>query len=391
MDFFLCAISFIVAFFVLVLVHEAGHFLGAILFGVRVEKVSIGFGKPFYRWKKGKNTTEYVVAPIILGGYVEMQSLKEFKLFPPYNHSAFNDKSLFSRLSIILLGPIANIIFAFFAFWLMFMIGFKSPKPIISKVASGSIASISGMMPGEEILKIDGVDTSTWSRVSMAMIMRLKEKGSLKITTSKKDYYLNLATWNPNNYSPTPLNDFGLIAYKPFINPVIYKAHKGSSDSKWKKFGYLGAGIDTEKINWPKKMIREHKYSPLAAFNMAIDQIKIIFKLNTVIFTKMLFGEISFGIFSGPLSVFVTSGKAIQGGFAVFLGFLAMMSLSIAMVNFLPLPGLDCGHFFMILYESISRKTFSVRMQKGIFRLGITVFIFLVIRTTANDLIRLFV
>jgi len=463
MNFFLYAAAFFIVVFILILVHEAGHFLAAYLVGVKVERFSVGFGKPFYIWKNKKSHTEYAIAPILLGGYVKLLDTRETKIPEKYWHLAFDRKPTLQRLAIIVAGSLANIVFAFFAFWLMFVIGFKLPKPVIGKIVPQSIASQAGMKVQEEITKVDDQETKNWSEVIVAMFARIGDPGKLNVTTAStlaagilpnlttksQQYQLDLANWRVNSYSPDPLLDFGLIRFKPQVVPIIHKIAKNSPAEKfglktgdlilevagkkiydweefiqqikpypekeisllikrgtkkmalnvtvgwkfgsgWKKIGFLGVSADSKGMVWPPSMLREYKYNILASCGAAYQQIKKFIGLNIVVFSKLLTGKISFSILGGPLATFSASGLALEQGFVIFLGFLAMISLAIALANLLPLPGLDGGYFVLVLIEAIRRSTFSLQTQILIFRLGIAIFVLLLLQATANDLMRIF-
>ena len=456
MHFFQYAGAFFVAVFVLILIHETGHFLVAKLFKVKVERISIGFGKPFYTWKTKKGNTEYVLAPILLGGYVKLLDTRETnKSSHQYSAFAFDHKPIIQRLAIIAAGPLANIIFAFFAFWLMFVIGFKSPKPIIGRIVLESMASVAGMHASEEIIRVDERDTDSWSEVIIAMLARVGDEGSMNIITQlipkfkTKIYEFDLKRWEINSYEPDPLLDFGLIRYRPLVLPKVYSIAKNSPAEKsgvlsgdriiaiegnkvhdwedfvrqiklypkkkikllierdkkiidltattgwkfgsgWKKIGFLGVGPDVKKITWPQDKVREYKYAARPAFTAATHQMKLFIELNGFILDKLLTGKMSFHVLGGPIATFTASGQALEQGFVTFLGFLAIISLTIALINLLPLPGLDGGQFVLILVEGIRRRPISMQIQMLIFRLGMAIFVLVILQATANDLVRIF-
>ncbi|EKE00735.1 MAG: hypothetical protein ACD_21C00285G0029 [uncultured bacterium] len=445
--------SFLFAVLVLVLIHESGHFLVARLFKVKVERFSIGFGKPFYTWKNKKSGTKYALAPILLGGYVKLLDTRETKISSPNQHLAFDHKPILQRMAIILAGPMANIIFAFFALWLMFLIGFKLPKPIIGKIIPNSIASHANMRSGEKIITIDKHKTNNWEEVIIAMLARLGNTDYLSITTQSspkletKNYQLNLINWNIDSYEPNPLKDFGIVRYTPPVPPIINNISWNSPASKsglqkndriisidgqpvnnwedfidlikkspekqinlllkrdgktinlttttgwkfgpkWKKVGFLGVG--SLPIAWPDQMLREYKYTMWPAFSKAWHKTGLFVDLNKIIFDKLFTGKLSFRVLGGPISIFAASGQALGQGFTMFLGFLAIISLSIALINLLPLPGLDGGYVILLLIEAITHRPISIRIQTLILRLGIILMVTLFLQVTINDLMRFF-
>lgn len=459
MTFFLYIASFFVVVFALVLVHEMGHFLVARLFQVKVERFAIGFGKPFYTWNS-QNGTKYTIAPFILGGYIRLMDTRETKATAPEDLSlAFDHKPVLQRLAIIAAGPLANIILAFFAFWLMLVIGFKSLKPIIGEVTPNSIASYAGMRSGEEIVKIDNRTTDNWSEVIIAMFARIGDQGKLDITTSSSSaaisrlespaiYHLDLSSWKVDPYQHDPLADFGLVSYAPVVLPIIHKVAKNSPAEKfglqtvdqilaiedkkvstweeftlqlqhyhektvklslkrgtqelnlpvtlwwklghgWAKIGFLGASVDAANIIWPEHTLREYKYGIFSAWPLVWQQVKLFVDFNKIIFGKLFTGKMSLRILGGPIATFAASGQALEHGFIAFIRFLAIISLMVALINLVPLPGLDGGYLVIILVEAIRRQPVSKRIQTLIFRLGFALFVFLALQTTGNDLVRL--
>lgn len=453
MTWLLYSIAFVVAVFVLILVHETGHFLMARLFKVKVERFSIGFGKPFYIWQNKRKGTEYAFAPFLIGGYVKLLDSRETKIDPRYKSHAFDHQGALARISIIAAGPTANILFAFLAFWLMFVIGFKSPKPIIGEILPASIANKAHMVSDEEITKIGKRQTSNWTDVIVGLLDYYGDNEFLALNTEKKGvpkkYNLQIADWRLDPYNPDPLLDLGLVRYKPLVLPIIHKIAPGSPAERsglasgdliikvgnkkvyaWEDFmrfiksnpnkniailikrngkyltldvvtgwrfskglvkeGFLGVELDKSKIGWPEDKVKQFKYGFLTALPQAIDQMKIFFDLNAIILNKLISGKMSLSIIGGPIATFSASGQAFSQGFVMFLGFLAMISLTIAIVNLLPLPGLDGGFIVLTFIEVIIGHPISRKIQALIIRLGIALFVLLVLQTTANDLMRMF-
>lgn len=437
-------LAFVVVVFILVLTHEFGHFLVARLCNVKVKRFSLGFGKPFYKWQGRKSGTEYVVAPILLGGYVKFLDTRETK---QQCANAFDRKPIIQRLAIIMAGPGANIFLALVIFWMIYIHGFVLPKPIIGKIMPNSIASLAAMQPGQEIIAIDQRKTSSWEDVIIGLFARLGDKTTLHITTKLQTYSLNLKNWRPDAYAPNPLLDFGIVGYTPKVLPIINSIVKNSPAEKfglqkndriiavagkrinnwedfikliqqypeqklqlqlmragktinltvltaWKlgaglqKIGFLGVG--SLPIVWPKSMLREYKYAFWPALKVAWQKMLLYVDLNYIVFSKLITGKISFNILGGPISIFTASSQALGQGLIMFLGFLAIISLSLALINLLPLPGLDGGYIILLLLEAIMRKPLSMRLQLLILRLGIIFFVVLILQVTLNDLQRMF-
>lgn len=450
---FLYILAFLLAIFPLVLIHELGHFLIARICQVKAERFSIGFGKPFYKWKHKKGNTEYVLAPVLLGGYVKFLDTRETKIVADSDrHLAFDHKPILHRIAIIAAGPIANIIFALFAFWLMLVIGFKLPKPIIGKVLPNSIASHANMHAAEEIIKIDQTSTRNWEEVIVAMVARIGDTGNLSVITQSspllptQTHNLDLTSWQINSYEPDPLHDFGIIRYEPQISPIISSIAKNSSAAKygvqindriiaiegqtvsswsdfiglikkypekqitlslerngkiidlvvtvgsrlgvgWKKIGFLG--ITPSLVKWPEQMLRKHQYTAWQACGEAWHKMQLLIDLNNTVLIKLFTGKISFHVLGGPIAIFTASGQAFTQGFIVFLNFLAFLSLSLALINLLPLPSLDGGYIILLLIEAIIRRPIPMQIQTLLLRLGIIFFVVLILQVTVNDLKRL--
>ena len=164
--------SFVIALGLLVAVHEFGHFWVARRCGVTVERFSIGFGKAIWR-KVGKDGTEYVLAMIPLGGYVKMLDERVADVPADKLDGAFNRKSVFQRIAIVAAGPLANFVFAVFAFWLMYLIGVNTVKPIVGSVTPGSIAAQAGLNSGQQFIKVGSNDIQEWQDVNLAIVSAL--------------------------------------------------------------------------------------------------------------------------------------------------------------------------------------------------------------------------
>ena len=212
MNILLNILAFFIAIFMLVLVHEFGHFWVARRLGVVVERFSIGFGKPLIKWR-AKSGVEYVLAPILLGGYVKLDD------------SSYTAASVWRRMAIMLAGVCGNLIFAVFLFWLMFSIGFKSPKAIIGKIVPHSIAAEAGLKVGAEINTIDSSRVDDWQEASMAIVMRMGDRGQMAINQQK----LDLSSWKVSKLNPDPLQGLGLVPYYPNVTPVVERVAKGSA------------------------------------------------------------------------------------------------------------------------------------------------------------------
>jgi regulator of sigma E protease len=422
-------IAFLIAIFVLVLAHEFGHFWVARKLGTKVERFSIGFGKPLLRWQ-GKSNIEYVIAPILLGGYVKL------------NEESYQQKSVWRRMAIMLAGVTANIMLAILLFWLVFTIGIKVPKPIIGKVIPKSIAYQAGLKSGNEIKNVDGRDVFDWQGVTIAIISRMGDRNQLIIN----GHYLNLDKWEVNNLNPDPIQSLGIEPYYPAIPAVINKVmldgpakqiglqpqdrilsinnqkiidwydfikyiHKhpdqkvtltidrfgeyivltgvigSKSGPGLKKIGYLG--VASLPVKWPQDMFNEQHYPPWQAFYPALQRTWLLLNFNFIVLAKMLTGKISLHVLGGPITIFSAAEVAFKQGIVIYTEFLALLSVMLAFVNILPIPALDGGNFVFLLLEAIIRRPVPIKIQTFALRLGMIILAILIFIAIGNDLLRM--
>lgn len=429
--------------------HEYAHFMTARLLGIKVLRFSIGFGKRLFHFYD-KQGTEYVFALIPLGGYVKMLDENEGDVAPKERHRAFNQQPYYKKLLVVIAGPVMNIFCAFVLYWLIFVIGFNAVKPIIGTVAPQSIASQAGLKSNQEIISIDDKTTSSWTGVLLRMIvhagnqdqlkMQVKDPGSDKIDT----HYLNLHDWQMSGLSPDPLSSIGITPYMPNI-PLIIKLIKPDSPAAaqlqlndeilalnkkpvkdWEelvtyvskhpeenvvftlkrhdqiidvpvqigsqrsflleKSGYLGMG---PSFSWPKEFLKRIQFSPLAAIPRAWQEITDFTYLNLLFFAKMITGKLSIQSLGGPITIFESAGTALNYGFLAFMGFLAFLSISIGVINLLPVPGLDGGHIFIQTVEFIIRRPIPEKALIVLYKIGFVLILFVLIQALANDIMRL--
>ncbi len=224
--------AFIVALGILVAVHEWGHFYVARKCGVQVERFSIGFGKPIWR-KTSKSGTEYVIAMIPLGGYVRMLDGRIDDVPPELEDKAFNNKPVLQRMAVIAAGPGVNFIFAFFALWLMYLVGLETVKPVVKQVEPESIAAIAGVQPGDEIIKVGDRNTPDWEAVNLEIVSNIgAEKANVTVKNSsnvEKELTFTLGSWNFDPDSESPLSSLGLTPYRPDATLTVGFVGEGSA------------------------------------------------------------------------------------------------------------------------------------------------------------------
>ena len=440
----------LIALGVLVTFHEFGHFWVARRCGVKVLRFSVGFGMPLLRWHD-KQGTEFVIAAIPLGGYVKMLDEREGDVPVDQLDQSFNRKSVRQRIAIVAAGPIANFLLALVFFWVLAMLGSEQVRPVIGAVESGSIAAKAGLGAGQEIVAIDGEPTSGWAAVNLQLVRRLGESGSLQVlvreqgSTADSPRELTLDKWLKGDDEPDPIRSLGIRPWRPALPPVLAELDPkgpaqaaglktgdrlvsldGQALNDWQQVvdtvrtrpdtkillrverdgaqidvpvtlaargeskapsGYLGAGV--KAIDWPPEMIREVSYGPLAAIGEGARRTWTMSILTLDSLKKMLFGELSVKNLSGPITIAKVAGASAQSGVADFLNFLAYLSISLGVLNLLPIPVLDGGHLLFYLIEWARGRPLSDRVQGWGIQIGISLVVGVMLLALVNDLGRL--
>ena len=444
-------IGIILTIFLIVGIHEFGHFIVARLAGVKVLRFSLGFGKALLRWHDKKGT-EFILAAIPLGGYVKMLDESEEKVAKNELHLAFNRQPLYKKIAVVMAGPLANFIFAFGLYWLLFVVGFTSMIPLIGNVIPHSLAANAGLKPQDEILAINDKITRDWNAVVIRLMAYLGEKTQIAIKTQQFNSHtilqhtLDLTHWQMNNLKPDPLESLGIEPYQPKISLVIgsvlphspanqaglqindvilsvgqqriknweqlltfvathpaetvlFKIKRQTKilslpvtlgykyDGWFHKHGFLGL---SPQFKWPPGLLRKTQYNPFTALAPAKQEVVDFTTLNFQLLGKMLTGKVSLQGLGGPITVFESAGTALNNGILSFISFLAFFSIAIGVINVLPIPGLDGGHLLFYLIEFVTRRPLSLRIQVLFFRLGIIALVLLVTQALVNDIMRLF-
>ena len=447
--------SFIIALGILITVHEYGHFWVARRCGVKVERFSIGFGKTLWR-THDKQGTEYVIALIPLGGYVKMLDERVDKVAEADKDKTFNGKSVYQRIAIIAAGPLANFAFAIFAFYIMFLIGIPSIKPIVGDLKVGSIVATAGIKSGSEIIALNDHSTPTWQDINMALITQIgKPSIELKVKLPEsqfiKTYKLDTKDWdysfaNASSNQKSAISSIGLLPFLPKVHTEIAYIEKNSAAEKaglkvgdkllsiakqpieddWNIFsekikqypeknvslavlrdntviqltvkptshkiketeiGYLG--VSPKRDVYPKQYRIDLRYGPIDALVHSASKTWQLISLSFDMIGKLISGEVSVKNLSGPIAIAQGAGTSAGYGFVYFLGFLALISVNLGIINILPVPVLDGGHLMYYVIELIIRKPVPEHIQEIGFKFGALALLSLMSIAIYNDLLRL--
>lgn len=440
-------IFFLIALAILIIIHEYGHFWVARRCGVKVLRFSVGFGKPIWQ-KVGKDGTEYVLAPIPMGGYVKMLDEREMPVSEEQAQFAFNRQSLAKRVAIVSAGPIANLLFAVLAYWILLVVGVSGIKPVINDVRPASIAAEAGLHAGDEILQIDGNDTPTWNSVYKALIQKAEYGEKIDITVSstsiKQEHSLILPQVGLEQVGNI-LEQIGIEPLRPSIKPILGEVMPGSPAEKaglkagdmlvsaqqetipsWNQWveliqasagktldiellrdgdrlgltlipetgedskGRIGAAVDASQTAIPQELQAELRYGPIEAIKYAVIQTWDFSSSTLKSLWGMVTGKVSTDNLGGPISIAQIAGSSAEQGVMSFISFLAMISITLGILNLLPIPMLDGGHLAMFAFEAVRGKPLSDTMQVQIQKVGFLVLIMVMFIAFFNDLSRVF-
>ena len=441
---------FIIALLLLITIHEYGHFIVARLCGVKVLRFSFGFGRVLFRWKDSKGT-EYAWSLWPLGGYVKMLDETETSVPPHERHLAFNNQSLFKRVLIVLAGPFFNFIFAFIALWLVAVIGMYTLAPIIEKVQPNSIAKSAGFRSEQEIIELQNQSITSWRDFQRALIPYVGSDETLSVKVlnqkSKKTSALQLPlkNWVLDHKKPDLLYSLGIEPFIPTFPSVIgglvpnmagEKAGLKKGDiitsidkhpiSDWmelveyvqkrpdtkavitvkrdgrtldlklaighklkdsKAIGFVG--LMPKKTQWPKHWLRLQKEGPIDALASSASQTWDL-SITTVVFIgRLISGKISLKTVSGPVGIAQGAGASGRSGMVYYLSFLALVSISLGVLNLLPMPMLDGGHLLFYAIEFIKGSPISEDTKVGFSYMGILLLVAVMILALSNDIMRL--
>jgi regulator of sigma E protease len=451
MELLFTLLATVVALGLLVTIHEYGHFWVARRCGVKVLRFSIGFGPALYSWRD-RQGTEYAIAAIPLGGYVKMLDEREAPVPAEELGQAFNRKPVGQRIAVVAAGPLANFLLAIAAFWLIAVLGVTTVVPVLGPVTPDTPAAEAGLHENLELVAIDGAPTPSWHDVNLQLIRRLGETGVIDVQAkahqggSIQHYQVKLDDWLKGAQEPEPLSALGLTSWQPKVPPRIGQVEEGGAAasaglqpgdlivavdgkpvSDWVGevvpaiqasaqrelqirverdgrelelnltpaakaqndvvVGYVGAGVDA--FEWPADMRREIHYNPLMALPVALGKTWDMTALTLDSLKKMLTGLVSAKNLSGPITIAKVAGASAKSGLESFLSFIAYLSISLGVLNLLPVPVLDGGHLVYYIAEWVRGKPLSERIQTWGLQIGLSLIVGVMLFAIYNDISRL--
>ncbi|MFZ9609634.1 MAG: RIP metalloprotease RseP [Methylococcales bacterium] len=452
MDFLHTFFYFVITIGVLVSFHEFGHFWTARKVGVKVLRFSVGFGKVLWSYQKKSDTTEYVLSAIPLGGYVKMVDERESEVKEDDFPFAFNRQPLWARMAIVVAGPVFNLVLAVFLFWCVLVAGETGIKPILGKVEQGTLAASAGFKEDEEIISVDDKLTPTWTE-AMAVIFTSALDGNKDIKVTVKDLndeqsnrvlklsgsdiqsseilYKNLGfkPWSPtlkpvigNVLPESSALRAGLlkgdlilsadnIVIKDWLQLVdIVKSHPNVTISlkierdgvelpiniipksvqiNQKLEGKIGASVSVPE-DLIKSVSVKYSLSPLQAIPVSLETTWYYSVTTIKMMGKMLIGKTSVDNLSGPISIAQYAGQSASMGLVAFMKFMALLSVSLGILNLLPIPVLDGGHLLFFIIEGIKGSPVSEKIQSFFQQVGMLFLMGLMALAMVLDVQRLF-
>ncbi|MEO8164579.1 MAG: RIP metalloprotease RseP [Betaproteobacteria bacterium] len=452
MSIFSTLLAFITALGLLIAFHEMGHYVVARWCNVKVLRFSLGFGKPLWRRKVGADQTEWAIAAFPLGGYVKMLDEREGPVAPQELHRAFNRQPVAKRFAIVLAGPVANFLLAIQLYWLLFMHGVPGIRPVVGEPVSGTPAAQAQLAPGELVASIDGVAVPTWQELRWALLEHALRKDTveLEMHTERGDIQfrrLDLSSIGPEKIDADLMESIGLTRYQPALKPVIgrligggagerdglkqgdeilevdgkvvknwealvalisnapgrplqFKILRGNAEhdlvvtpepkqEAGKTLGRIGAApkIDEAAL---KRLLTEVRYGPVESVIRATQRTWDVSIFTLKMLGKMIIGDVSLKNLSGPITIADYAGQSAQLGWLAYVSFLALISISLGVLNLMPVPLLDGGHLMYYVAEIVKGSPVSDRVMEVGQQVGMVLLFSLMAFALYNDIHRLF-
>lgn len=452
MNLFEYLIPFILALGALIFFHEYGHYAVARWCGVKVLRFSVGFGKPLFKWVRGKDRTEWVVAAFPLGGYVKMLDEREGPVPTEDLDRSFNRQPVGRRFAIVAAGPLANLLLAIVIYWGLFATGTEELKPRLSVIEPQSIAAIAGVQDGDLVVRVDEEAVRSWSELRWALLRHALDQRQVVLNVRTAE---DIEAFRSLDFSGVKIDDgetdliarIGLRPWRPLIVPIVGQVMAGSAAERagvlpgdefvvlagapldsWAELvervrSRAGVAIDAEIIRDGRRMkftltpdeaveagepvgrigisVAEPSQGraelfTIVRYGIGESLIKAVAKtwdtsvLSLKMIGRMITGDVSWKNLSGPVTIADYAGQSAKLGWTYYLGFVALISISLGVLNLLPIPVLDGGHLLYYTIEIIKGGPVPERVMEIGQQIGLVALAMLMAFAFYNDLTRLF-
>ena len=453
MSFVITIVSFIVTVGVLVVIHELGHYAAARLINVKILRFSVGFGRTVWSRRLGPDQTEWAISAVPLGGYVKMVDEREGDVAPADRPRAFNRQNVGSRIFIVLAGPFANFLLAWLLYWVLFIVGLPGMKPVLGDPPPNSPAAVAGIQNGDTLRAMGDEPVYTWTDARWLLLKEAVRREAVNVELesarggSRVTRRLDLSGITKDDLDKDFLGKLGLRPYRPSVPAELGRVLPASAGERaglqqgdvvvavdgkpvptWSDFtaivstnpgkslsldverqgrrftvratpdpapddarrGRLGVEAGAALKAEYERMTTTVRYGPVEAVGRAAHKVWDLSVFSVKMLGRMITGDVSWKNLSGPITIADYAGQSAQLGWITYLGFLALVSVSLGVLNLLPIPLLDGGHLVYYFAEivkgsPVSEKTMEIGQRFGLaLLLGLTFFAFY------NDLNRLF-
>jgi regulator of sigma E protease len=452
MMFLVIPAAFLVAISILVAVHEFGHYWVAKKLGFKVLRFSIGFGKPLLtRVGKDPDRTEYCLAAIPLGGYVRLLDEREGDVAPSELHRSFTRRPISHRIAVLLAGPAMNLLFASLLYAILAMVGTEIVKPVVGQVRLDSPAAVAGLQRGDQIVRVGQRNVNDTEELQIALIRQFSDDGliplrvrrdgierpvTLRVTADRRALTepgkllpglgFDLATWNAaTSIESVPAGSAGALAGlrpgdrllavdgQPIANSSAFRSIVGGAANhdisieverhgerlrmvaavprvteEGRSIGRLGITLKEGAPVWPPGLVETHRSGPLDALFIGVKKTWEMSALTVQMLWRMLTGQVSAKNISGVVSIAEFAGISASLGAAAYMAFLAIISVSLGVLNLLPVPLLDGGQVIYQAVEAVKGSPLSERTQLFGQQIGIALLVVLMSLAFYNDISR---
>ena len=444
--------AFAVALGILVVVHEFGHYLAARWVGVKVLRFSVGFGRSLWVRRLGQDGTEWAIGAFPLGGYVKMLDEREGEVPAEELHRSFNRQPVQWRMLIVAAGPAANFLLAIVLYWGLFWYGTEEFKPVLGVPAIASPAAVAGLEDGDLVRQVGGEKVQTWQEMRWVLLQQAVDHDQidLEVINPRNEISIrrvDVSVVRRSGWEGDALERLGLSMFRPRLPAVIGKVNPNSAadaaglrpgdqivtiddqeisswadvvsavrgspgkplllevlrqgertripvtpavvDEDGREIGRIGAGVsNTGEVR--AQLMTTVSYGPLSALSKAVAETWDKSAFTLLMIGKMITGEVSWRNISGPVTIADYAGQSARLGADYYLKFLALVSISLGVLNLLPIPILDGGHLLYYLVEIIKRGPVSERAMEIGQQIGLTLLLMLMAFAFYNDINRLF-